>query len=63
MARGASTTSSPTSARTRQAILSFPSTALAWRLYGDPARAEDLVARNRVATPLFMATNFEALAP
>lgn len=42
---------------------SFPSTALAWSLYGDPARAEELVARNRVATPLFMPAAFEALAP
>jgi len=42
---------------------SFPSTAIAWNLYGDPARAEELVARNRAATPLFMPASFEALAP
>lgn len=41
---------------------SMPSTALAWQLYDDPARAPELVARNRVATPLFMPTVFTALA-
>lgn len=42
---------------------SFPSTALAWSLYGDPARAVELVARNRVGAPLFMPASLEALAP
>lgn len=42
---------------------SVPSSALAWSLYADPARAEDLVARNRVGTPLFMPTSIEALSP
>lgn len=46
-----------------EAARSFPSTALAFALYGDPARAVDLVARNRVSTPLFMPATFEALAP
>ena len=42
--------------------LSLPATALAYRLYGDPTRAVELVARNRVSTPLFMPTIFEAAA-
>lgn len=42
---------------------SFPSTALAWSLYGDPARAPDLVVRNRCGTPLFMPATIEAVAP
>ena len=42
---------------------SAPSTALAFRLYGDPSRAPELVARNRVATPIFMPTTIDALAP
>lgn len=42
---------------------SYPSTRLAWALYADPARAEDLMARNRCGTPLFMPASFEALAP
>jgi prophage DNA circulation protein len=45
-----------------EAMRSFPSTVLAWRLYGDPERAEELVARNGVTTPLFMPTTLEALA-
>jgi hypothetical protein len=43
--------------------VSLPATVLAWRLYGDPARAADLVARNRVATPCLMPAAFEAAAP
>jgi prophage DNA circulation protein len=43
--------------------LSLPSTVLAYRLYGDPSRATELVARNRVGTPMLMPTLFEALAP
>lgn len=42
---------------------SLPSTALAFGLYGDPARAPDLVARNAVGTSLFMPTSLEAVAP
>jgi prophage DNA circulation protein len=45
-----------------EAMRSFPSTVLAWRLYGDPERAEELVERNAVSTPLFFETSFEALA-
>lgn len=45
------------------AARSFPSTALAWSLYGDPARAVDLVARNACGTPLFMPATFEAVSP
>lgn len=42
---------------------SFPSTAVAWSLYGDPARAPELIARNAVGTPLFMPASFEAVSP
>ncbi len=42
---------------------SLPSLFWAWRLYGDPERADDLVARNAVAHPGFMPVQFEALAP
>lgn len=42
---------------------SLPATALAWALYRDPNRAAELVARNRTATPFFMATTLEALTP
>jgi prophage DNA circulation protein len=45
-----------------QTARSYPSTALAWRLYGDPARAEELVRRNRIGTSLFMPASIEALA-
>jgi prophage DNA circulation protein len=45
-----------------EATRSFPSTVLAWRLYGDPERAGELVARNAVNTSLFFPTSFEALA-
>ncbi|WP_457091399.1 hypothetical protein [Microvirga sp. P5_D2] len=45
-----------------EAMRSFPSTVLAWRLYGDPERAEELVDRNAVTTSLFFPTTFEALA-
>jgi hypothetical protein len=45
------------------AARSFPSTALAWSLYGDPSRAQELVDRNRVGTSLFMPASFEALSP
>jgi hypothetical protein len=42
---------------------SWPSTALAWALYEDPARAPELVARNNCGTPLFMPSVIEALSP
>lgn len=45
------------------ATRSFPSTALAWSLYGDPARAAELLARNACGTPLFMPATFEAVGP
>ncbi|HYD05845.1 MAG TPA: hypothetical protein VEC60_08965, partial [Reyranella sp.] len=37
-----------------EAARSLPSSALAWALYGDPARAGELAERNRCGTPLFM---------
>jgi hypothetical protein len=43
--------------------VSLPATLLAFKLYGDPARAGELVERNRVATPAFMPVSFEAAAP
>ena len=46
-----------------QAGRSFPSTALAWTLYADPARAPELVARNRIGTPFFCPAIIEAIAP
>lgn len=48
---------------TVQTNQSMPSLWCAWRLYQDPLRADDLIARNDVPTPHFMPTNFEALAP
>jgi prophage DNA circulation protein len=45
-----------------ETMRSIPSTVLAWRLYGDPERAEELIDRNGVTTPLFMPTSLEALA-
>ena len=42
---------------------SVPSSVLAWELYDDPERGEELVARNRTMTPLFMPTKLVALAP
>ena len=41
----------------------LPACLLAWQLYGDTTRAGELVTRNRVATPCFMPTVFEAVAP
>ncbi|SCM73355.1 putative Mu-like prophage DNA circulation protein [uncultured Pleomorphomonas sp.] len=43
--------------------LSLPSTLVAWRLYGDPSRADELVARNKVATSCFMPAAMTAVAP
>lgn len=42
---------------------SLPATALAYALYGDAARAGELVTRNAIATPAFMPTAFEAISP
>lgn len=42
--------------------LPLPSLFWAWKLYGDPGRATELVARNRVAHPSFMPLTIEALA-
>lgn len=47
---------------TISANLSMPSLYWAWRLYGDPRRGDELVARNRVVHPAFMPADFEALA-
>jgi prophage DNA circulation protein len=44
------------------ANLSMPSLFWAWRLYADPARSTELVARNRVVHPSFVPAAFEALA-
>ena len=41
----------------------MPSGVLAWRLYGDPSRAGELVSRTGTATPLLMPTRFIAPAP
>lgn len=46
-----------------EALRSWPSTALAWSLYGDPARALELCERNRIGTPLFLPPVVEALSP
>jgi len=43
--------------------VSLPSTLLAYGLYGDAGRAQELVDRNRVATSLVMPVSFEAVAP
>jgi len=42
---------------------SLPATALAFHLYGDPERAQELVGLNGVSTPLFMPTRVIAYAP
>ena len=44
------------------ANMSMPSLFWAWRLYSDPARSTNLVARDRVVHPSFMPAEFEALA-
>lgn len=43
--------------------VSLPATLLAYDLYGDAGRAQELVDRNRVATSLVMPVSFEAVAP
>jgi prophage DNA circulation protein len=40
----------------------LPAIVHAWRLYSDPLRAGELVARNNVPHPAFMPLTFEALA-
>ena len=47
---------------TVEANLVLPSLYWAWRLYADPNRSDELVARNLVQHPSFMPTAFEALA-
>lgn len=47
---------------TVEANLSMPSLFWAWRLYQDPARSSEIVARNLVQHPSFMPPSFEALA-
>ena len=41
----------------------LPSLVWAWKLYQDPTRAPELVARNDVPHPSYMPLRFEALAP
>lgn len=48
--------------RTVSANVMLPSLWWAWRLYGDPTRAADLVDRNAVAHASYMPLSFEALA-
>lgn len=45
------------------AARTLPALWWSWRLYADPLRASELVARNRAAHPQFMPQRFEALAP
>jgi hypothetical protein len=40
----------------------MPALVWAWRLYGDPTRADEIVARNRLDHPAFVPLQFEALA-
>jgi prophage DNA circulation protein len=42
---------------------SLPALVWAWKLYQDPSRAADLVARNGVPHPSFMPLQFDAVAP
>lgn len=39
-----------------------PALAFAWRLYADPARAQEIIARNRIKHPAFCGPSIEALA-
>lgn len=43
-------------------VRSLPALFMAWRLYADPKRAGELVARNRVRHPAFMPKSFLALS-
>lgn len=47
---------------TVQSARIMPSLALAWILYADPVRGDELVARNSVRNPAFMPRQIEALA-
>jgi prophage DNA circulation protein len=47
---------------TVSANLSLPALYWAWRLYADPNRSDELVARNQVTHPSFMPLSFEALS-
>ncbi|UPT85187.1 hypothetical protein HAP41_0000033400 [Bradyrhizobium barranii subsp. apii] len=47
---------------TVEANLSMPSLFWAWRIYADPNRSAELVARNMIPHPSFMPTEFEALS-
>ncbi len=42
---------------------SMPATALAYALYGNAAKAAEIVDRNSISTPAFMPTAFEAVSP
>ncbi|WP_029554765.1 DNA circularization N-terminal domain-containing protein [Xanthobacter sp. 91] len=44
-----------------EAPRAMPSLWWAWRLYGDPARADEITARNRLPHPSFVPRTFEAL--
>ncbi len=43
--------------------VSTPSTAMAWRLYGDPARSGELLRLAHCGTPMFLPLSFEARSP
>ena len=53
---------SPKTVLTIDAVATMPAIWWAYRLYQDPARAGELVARNGVKHPQFMPQQFEALA-
>lgn len=44
-----------------QTTVSLPSTVLAWTLYQDPSRGQELAERNGIGTPCLMPMSFEAL--
>lgn len=48
---------------TVSAATELPALWWAWRLYADPTRAGEIVARNRLSHPQFVPSPFEALAP
>lgn len=41
--------------------LSLPSSLIAWDLYGDPARGQEIMGRNRTGTPMLMPIALEAM--
>ena len=47
---------------TRNFAVNLPAAVMAWRLYSDATRADDLVTRNNPPHPAFMPTTVEALA-